>query len=233
MARVNRGPPLKGYVSNSRRRKTVLEVDLNVPPSENRDQEGTSAHANFLVVEPSAPIDVEAFDDDVVISSPRAFAQAKYNSRRRRGRTVVVDVDSEERTSGVAPTGRNKRRRVQSNLINSDLYVNLEVASGSMFEHIFVLFRGQEACKNPWLPLLGERENVQSVKSVPPPPPKEPIFKCPICMGPFVEEMSTKCGHVFCKTCIKAAIGAQGKCPTCRRKVTIKDTIRIYLPASD
>ncbi|KAG5567278.1 hypothetical protein RHGRI_002736 [Rhododendron griersonianum] len=214
MARVNRGPPLKGYVSNSRRRKTVLEVDLNVPPSENRDQEGTSAHANFLVVEPSAPIDVEAFDDDVVISSPRAFAQAKYNSRRRRGRTVVVDVDSviaEERTSGVAPNGRNKRRRVQSNLINSDLYVNLEVASGSM------------------------RENVQSVKPVPPPPPppKEPIFKCPICMGPFVEEMSTKCGHVFCKACIKAAIGAQGKCPTCRRKVTIKDTIRIYLPASD
>lgn len=78
-----------------------------------------------------------------------------------------------------------------------------------------------------------QRENVQSVKPVPPPPPKEPIFKCPICMGPFVEEMSTKCGHVFCKACIKAAIGAQGKCPTCRRKVTIKDTIRIYLPASD
>lgn len=77
-----------------------------------------------------------------------------------------------------------------------------------------------------------QRENVQSVKPVPP-PPKEPIFKCPICMGPFVEEMSTKCGHVFCKACIKAAIGAQGKCPTCRRKVTIKDTIRIYLPASD
>lgn len=80
-----------------------------------------------------------------------------------------------------------------------------------------------------------QRENVQSVKPVspPPPPPKEPIFKCPICMGPLVEEMSTKCGHVFCKACIKAAISAQGKCPTCRRKVTIKDTIRIYLPASD
>lgn len=78
MARVNRGPPLKGSVGNSRRRKTLLEVDLNVPPSENRDQEGTSAHANFLVVEPSAPIDVEAFDDDVVISSPRAFAQVCF-----------------------------------------------------------------------------------------------------------------------------------------------------------
>lgn len=78
--RVTRGPPLKGYVSNSRRRKTVPDVDLNMPPGENRDQEGTSAHANFLVVEPSAPIDVEAFDDDVVISSPRAFAQVHFSS---------------------------------------------------------------------------------------------------------------------------------------------------------
>lgn len=56
----------------------VLEVDLNVPPSENRIQEGTSTHATFLVVEPSAPIDVDAFDDDVVISSPRAFAQVCF-----------------------------------------------------------------------------------------------------------------------------------------------------------
>jgi len=187
----------------------VLEVDLNVPPSENRIQEGTSNHATFLVVEPSAPIDVDAFDDDVVISSPRAFAQAKYNSRRRRGRSVVVDVDSEERTPRVASDGQSKRRRVSTNdtVVNNDLCINLE------------------------------RENVQSVIPAPvpppPPPPKEPTFKCPICISPIVEETSTKCGHIFCKACIRSAIGAKGKCPTCRRKVTMKDTIRIYLPASD
>nr|CAN78038.1 hypothetical protein VITISV_023397 [Vitis vinifera] len=51
-------------------------------------------------------------------------------------------------------------------------------------------------------------------------------------MGQLVDEMSTKCGHIFCKMCIKAAISAQGKCPTCRKRVTMKDTIRIYLPAA-
>ncbi|CAL0329323.1 unnamed protein product [Lupinus luteus] len=54
----------------------------------------------------------------------------------------------------------------------------------------------------------------------PPEPPKEPVFNCPICMGPLVEEVSTKCGHIFCKACIKAAISAQNKCPTCRKKIT-------------
>ena len=61
----------------------ALDVDLNVPPSENLDQEGPSAHSNSLGVQvgqqggsaPPAPIDVDAFDDDVVICSPRAFAE--------------------------------------------------------------------------------------------------------------------------------------------------------------
>ncbi|PSR94903.1 E3 ubiquitin-protein like [Actinidia chinensis var. chinensis] len=210
------GTPLRGYVRNSRRRKTVLEVDLRVPPSENPNQVGTSGRANSRDVAPGqqgrsvppAPIDVEAFDDDVVISSPRAFTEAKNNSRRNRGSTVVVAVGSEERIPRVAPSGRYKRRRVSSNqtTINGDLYINLEGTS--------------------------KGENAESVEP-PPPPPKERIFSCPVCMGPLVEEMSTKCGHIFCKACIKAAIAAQGKCPTCRRKATVKDTIRIYLPATN
>jgi len=46
-------------------------------------------------------------------------------------------------------------------------------------------------------------------------PPYEPAFSCPVCMGPFVEETSTKCGHIFCKACVKQSIAAQGKRPTC------------------
>lgn len=67
----------------------------------------------------------------------------------------------------------------------------------------------------------------------PPPPPKEPTFTCPVCMGPLVEEMSTRCGHIFCKKCIRAAIAAQSKCPTCRRKISMKNTIRVYLPTTN
>lgn len=206
-------------VRNTRQRKIVL--DLNVPPpTENREQEGTSAHA-WSQGGPSAqqrgsmppPIDLEAIDDDVTISSPRAFEQAKNNSSRTRGGTVVFDVDSGQ-SSRVSPNNRVKRRRVHSNqtIMNCHLYINLEGSSSAVSENV--------------------RSVTMPPPAPPPPPPKEPTFSCPVCMGPLVEEMSTKCGHIFCKACIKASIAAQSKCPTCRRKITMKDTIRVYLPTA-
>lgn len=59
--------------------------------------------------------------------------------------------------------------------------------------------------------------------------PGPPSLNCPICMGSLSEETSTKCGHIFCKMCIEAAIKVQHKCPTCRRRLRMKDTIRIYI----
>ncbi|XP_074375306.1 uncharacterized protein LOC141717094 [Apium graveolens] len=55
-------------------------------------------------------------------------------------------------------------------------------------------------------------------------------FTCPVCLGPIVQEMSTKCGHVFCKECISQSIATQGRCPVCRTKISMKDSIKIYLP---
>ncbi|KAM3966669.1 uncharacterized protein ACR2FA_012206 [Aphomia sociella] len=46
------------------------------------------------------------------------------------------------------------------------------------------------------------------------------IGDCPICMDSLENNSvaSTLCGHVFCMTCIKAAIKSSGKrCPTCRK----------------
>ncbi|XP_020224086.1 E3 ubiquitin-protein ligase complex slx8-rfp subunit slx8 isoform X2 [Cajanus cajan] len=93
-------------------------------------------------------------------------------------------------------------------IINGALYINLESSSCSVCEN---------ARKSPECP----KE-----------PPKEPVFNCPICMAPLVEEMSTRCGHIFCKNCIKAAVAVQGKCPTCRKKVTKNQLIRVFLPAT-
>ncbi|XP_060180295.1 uncharacterized protein LOC132610062 isoform X1 [Lycium barbarum] len=209
-----RAHPIR-YTRNHSRRKTVLDVDLNVPPpSDNRDQEGTSSRVvpgNVPTTQRGAsstpaPIDVEALDDDVIIiSSPRALAEAKHRSMRTREQVILVDEDSEDRLP--KSNSRNRRRRIspnQSTLIG-DIYINLEANS--------------------------------SLKAVDaqiaiPPKPKEPTFSCPVCMGTLVEEMSTKCGHIFCKACIKASVAAQGKCPTCRRKITMKDTIRVYLPTT-
>ncbi|XP_028797131.1 uncharacterized protein LOC114752562, partial [Neltuma alba] len=93
-----RGPAVR----SGRRRKTVLNLDLNCfPPSENQEQGGPSTQlvprevqaGQQLPVAQPVMIDVEAIeDDDVVESSPRAFAEAKNNFRRNRRRTIV-DVD--------------------------------------------------------------------------------------------------------------------------------------------
>ncbi|MCD7466520.1 hypothetical protein HAX54_003324 [Datura stramonium] len=219
------------YTRNHSRRKAVLDVDLNfAPPSDNRDQEGTSSRvvpgsdirdqegtssrvvpgdmppAQRGASSAPVPIDVEALDDDVVIiSSPRALAEAKNSYMRTRGQVILVDEDSEDRLP--SSNSLNKRRRVSTNQSTfiGDIYINLE-ANSSL--------------------------KTVTAQSAIPPKPVEPTFSCPVCMGTLVEEMSTKCGHIFCKACIKASIAAQGKCPTCRRKITMKDTIRVYLPAT-
>lgn len=81
------------YTRNHSRRKTILDVDLNIaPPSDIRDQEGTSSHVVPGDVSPAqsgvsltpAPIDVESVDDDVIIiSSPRALAEVSSTIQLR------------------------------------------------------------------------------------------------------------------------------------------------------
>lgn len=212
-------------VRSSQRRKRLLNVDLNAMPLwENLNHEGTSSRVDSLDATPvqrltltSEPIDVEGLDDgdddDVIILSPRAFAEAKNNPRRNRGGAIVVDVDSEERPCRVASTNTYKRRNSITNqpVMNSQMCINLDGYNKSQ----------------------GKNDGSLMLLPAPPPlPPKEAVFNCPVCMGPLVEEMSTKCGHIFCKVCIKASIDAQGKCPTCRRKITMKSTIRVYLPST-
>ncbi|KAK9020482.1 hypothetical protein V6N11_010506 [Hibiscus sabdariffa] len=160
-----RGPSLRGY----RRRKAVL--DLNVLPSEIREQDGTSEQAGpeeltDQPVHPAPPetIDVEAIDDDVIESSALAFAEAKNNSRRSR-RRAVVDVDSGLPAQSTNNNPNRCRRFLPSpTVINCDHYINLESSPQSMVEEIIK----------------------------PQPSPKEPTFNCPICMGkmPNMQEKS-------------------------------------------
>ncbi|GKU86025.1 hypothetical protein SLEP1_g612 [Rubroshorea leprosula] len=207
-----RGPPLRGF----RRRRNL--PDLNIPPTESRDQGGSSTQNLFQEVQTSQPaqpvqlalIDVEAIDDDVIESSPRSFAEAKNNSRRSCGGNIIVDLDSDRTTildSGrISDNNRPRRRRIPTShpVINCKQYINLESSIQSKTQNV----------------------------AEPPVPPKEPTFTCPICLGSLVEEMSTRCGHIFCKSCIKAALAVQAKCPTCRKRVTVKELIRVFLPST-
>jgi hypothetical protein len=58
---------------------------------------------------------------------------------------------------------------------------------------------------------------------------KELKLMCAICLDSMKMESSTVCGHIFCQSCIRGAISAQKKCPTCRRKLAMKDVHRIYI----
>ncbi|KAL9275276.1 E3 ubiquitin-protein ligase RNF4-like protein [Drosera capensis] len=218
-AKVSRTVPLKPSRIPHRGKNNVT-----IPATLNHIEEGTSSrppdsHGSHAVQqgEPPQPtlIDLDSFDDDVVVSSASAFAEAKNNARRNRKRNIV-DVDSEE-VAISGPSNRIKCRRVPPNqpTINCDAHI---IKSTTYLVMTATPPPPPVATPPPPPP--------------PPPPPKEPAFSCPVCMGPLVEEMSTKCGHIFCKSCIQASIHAQKKCPTCRRKLAMKDIIRVYLPAT-
>ncbi|BFF91301.1 uncharacterized serine-rich protein C215.13 [Drosophila madeirensis] len=69
------------------------------------------------------------------------------------------------------------------------------------------------------------KRNAQNVSS------NEDVYKCPVCLDSVRhrEPLSTKCGHVFCRPCIETAIRATHKCPMCNKKLSIRQTTRIYL----
>ncbi|KAK4750879.1 hypothetical protein SAY87_004361 [Trapa incisa] len=187
-------------------RRRGLDLDLNsAPPSEIPEAEDITSQNTSLQrpdhhgqTQGLALIDVDAIDDDVVISSPRAFAEARNKAQRNRLRSGFVDIDSEGRVTR-SGNNHNRRRRVTPNqsAVNTDLCINLETSNDAKSSA-----------------------------------PNGPSFSCPICLGLLVNGTTTKCGHIFCKTCIKAAISAQGKCPTCRTPVVMKDLIRVFLPSA-
>ncbi|XP_076887333.1 uncharacterized protein LOC143537444 [Bidens hawaiensis] len=203
------------YERHSRRRKEM--PDLNAPPAENMYQQGgpglslladLGVQANVQVVhggqvhQPAGSTHPAPIDVEELDDDVVIASPTAFEEAKKR--RLVIDVDAHD-ASRLGRNAVNKRRRRHPNApsIDCELYVSLEGSSGSM-----------------------------RVAPPPPPPLPEPTFTCLVCMGPLVEEMTTKCGHIFCKVCITAAIKAQHKCPSCRRKLTVKNLIRVYLPTT-
>lgn len=68
--------------------------------------------------------------------------------------------------------------------------------------------------------------------SIHPPPESQAklsSLKCSICLDVVSHPFSTICGHIYCEACIKLAVKQTGFCPTCRKKLTVKQLHRIYL----
>ena len=61
-------------------------------------------------------------------------------------------------------------------------------------------------------------------------------LQCPVCLDNVKTIkrtdrglMSTVCGHIFCSKCLPASIKTNGRCPTCRRVLVIKDYHKIFI----
>ncbi|XP_060085568.1 E3 ubiquitin-protein ligase RNF4-like [Ylistrum balloti] len=59
---------------------------------------------------------------------------------------------------------------------------------------------------------------------------------CPVCLDSDKritrdgrQLNSTTCGHIFCNVCIQGAIQTQKRCPTCRKKLTLRQIHPIFL----
>ncbi|PON57243.1 Cdk-activating kinase assembly factor [Trema orientale] len=197
---------LEGEMSDLQRGKMLLVLDLNDPPvPSDYGKAQANVHRQF---QPQTSKDFEVIDDDVAIISSRAKNNPSRNLEVRDAVDAGTEVNNNLTGASTSyPLHRHKRRRLVRNqaVLNWESYMNSEESP-------------KVQTKNE--PTLPASEAVA------------PSFNCPICIGPMSEETSTKCGHIFCKKCIEAAIKVQRKCPTCRHKLRMKDIIRIYLPTS-
>lgn len=61
----------------------------------------------------------------------------------------------------------------------------------------------------------------------------EPVLlSCPICfenLRPALKPTSTKCGHLYCESCLDAIIKTHKKCSKCNASINRKSCIRLFL----
>eukprot|EP01113_Clastostelium_recurvatum_P043328 TRINITY_DN7141_c0_g2_i1.p1 TRINITY_DN7141_c0_g2~~TRINITY_DN7141_c0_g2_i1.p1 ORF type:complete len:692 (+),score=51.28 TRINITY_DN7141_c0_g2_i1:221-2077(+) len=58
--------------------------------------------------------------------------------------------------------------------------------------------------------------------------------ECPICLDTMAGPTITACGHLFCHECIVSTLTLQGRCPSCRRTLTIeRDITQVVLGSED
>ena len=55
--------------------------------------------------------------------------------------------------------------------------------------------------------------------------------ECSVCLNERVDPCRTSCGHFFCEECLRAALKPwnRGRCPLCRSKVSLYDTVKADL----
>ncbi|KAG6781241.1 hypothetical protein POTOM_014132 [Populus tomentosa] len=183
-----------------------VPVENNIPPCGlwfPAQPQISQAEAYGLTRQHQTARDVEVIDDDIAIISPNTFDRARKKARR--------NPDAEAGSVPQLPQFPGPSQPVPpSQFPGPSQPVPPPQLSG--------------------LSLTVPPPHFSGLSQTAPPPPA-PGFCCPICMDEMKEATSTKCGHVFCKSCIEKALAVQKKCPTCRMKCLAKSIFRIFLPA--
>ncbi|KAL0218045.1 hypothetical protein RCL1_008893 [Eukaryota sp. TZLM3-RCL] len=60
-------------------------------------------------------------------------------------------------------------------------------------------------------------------------------LNCPICLeDKFTNPVTTRCGHIYCYSCLHDWIQSSSSCPVCNNSIELKDCIRIHgVPEKD
>ncbi|CAM6095735.1 unnamed protein product [Calypogeia fissa] len=170
-----------------------------------------------------ATILVDDDDDDVHISSPRGFHEAR-SLRGRADLELRLGPSTQPASLRSRVPGRQAENNKPRDRNASFTTIDLTAPSPAVDNDDCILVNEFVQKK---------RKPAQPAYEPPPPEPaKELKLTCAICMDSMKEETSTICGHIFCRKCIVGAIAVQKKCPTCRQTLTNKQTHRIYISAS-
>ncbi|KAJ8025887.1 E3 ubiquitin-protein ligase RNF4 [Holothuria leucospilota] len=137
----------------------------------------------------------------------------------------LTEINGTEDRDEVTPPKRSRRRK----------HTSQDMGSGNSV----VISSGDETDDSDDLVLLNSplpdevNERLASCKTASPP---KKIIKCPICYDDDAaikasgrRLVSTNCGHIFCENCLKTSISTQHKCPTCRKKLTMRQMHPIFL----
>lgn len=200
----------------------VLNLDLNFPLAEGDSFSNNSMISREAAMESNeiygpTVIDLEAIDDevDLLFSSPAAWRTGRRNQLYQvlelPPRQSGYSMEDPVTTLSLNSLNYHERVLLSNEVIDCELYPSLE-GSYSTKESKMVA----TPCPAPLLP-----------------PPKEPTFNCSVCTSELTEPCSTICGHIFCRHCITDSIRKQKKCPICRKRLTLKNFHRVFLPAME
>ncbi|XP_002127685.2 uncharacterized protein LOC100182651 isoform X1 [Ciona intestinalis] len=189
--------------------------------------------------------------DVIIIESPTEGTNARATRRRRRsatsGQNEIVDLTCATETSSVSvdlvdltltPSDRSSNSRTQSRERTPTTQRRSRPLSN--------IRRSNQSQPTPARRTDTARSSTASASRVMIPPETPtvidprfqnlPEINCPVCLETLKtilsqgnEIRSTVCGHVFCHNCISLAIRSSKKCPTCRRKLTLKNVHPLYL----